>query len=145
MPDQAFARTLEYIAKKTAGKRFARRDDIVPVEIKDFLAEVGFLTPLFDGDGNVKDVTVQLQGTHIVSFYGEYTGKGVREEMAEEIAERIITAVTACVETRLPTIAETKTKTGHDKDFVARALYVPLSENGKDVDRCFVHFRMKAG
>lgn len=145
LPDAAFEQSLHYVESKTGGRRFARRDDIIPVEIKNILSEVAFLTPVFGKDGEVIDASVQLQGTQIVGFYGEFTGKGVREGMADEIAERIIAAIAVCIDTRRPVIAETRTLTKDDKDMTARALYIPLSENGQDIDRCFVHFRINLG
>lgn len=143
LPDQAFEDDLEYIEGKTGGERLACRSDIVPSEIVDILPEIVFVTPIYDAENQICDVSIKLEGTKLVSFYGEHTGSNVGKGFDPEITMRIVAAVSSCVETSEPVMAELILHSASQRTVVVRSLYVPLSEDGENIESCFVHFRIQ--
>lgn len=143
LPDPAFEQDLQYIQKKTQGDRFASRADIVPQEIIDILPEIAFVTPILDDDGRVLDLTIKLEGTMLVSFYGEHTGHKTDDGFDPEVRMRLIAAVASCLKTRAPVLAELRLHSSLQRKVIVRSLYIPLSDDGQTIDSCFVHFRIQ--
>lgn len=140
--DEGVERLLDYIDKKTGGTRLPKRADINPVDLKDLLPEICFFTPVYDDGGCVSDVIVTLQGTKAANFYGEHTGKSVLLHPSPEVGRRILTSVVATVQERRPNLA-LATSLSQQKDYLTvKALYIPMAEDGKVIDRLLVFIRV---
>jgi len=136
--DDIVDRVLTYVESKTKGGRFATRADIRPDEMKDLLPNMCFFVPVFDEDGELEDVNIPLMGTNVVRFYGELTGKNVRSHPNPEVSNRIMVTVAQILKKRCPTLAESKVLSSDKTHLAVRAIYVPMSEDGENIDRFLV-------
>ncbi|NVJ71345.1 MAG: PAS domain-containing protein [Alphaproteobacteria bacterium] len=132
-------RVLRYFEDKTKGKRLPRRSDVVPSELKDVLPDICFMAPVFDPAGVIEDITVQLMGTNVVSFYGEMTGKSVFEHPSSQIGQRILASMTKAIRDREPVTTFANSLSDEKSHLQVSVLYIPMAENGKDIDRFFMH------
>lgn len=133
---------LSYFEKKTGGTRMPRRADVSPAELKPYLPDICIMEPHYSHDGRVENVTITLQGTSAVSFYGEMTGQLVTSHPSPEVGERIIRSAQKCVDCHAPVaiIAQALSKTKQHLKVIA--LYVPLSHDNKTINKFFVHVRV---
>lgn len=121
----------------------ARRGDVSPSELKPFLPEICLMEPIYGLEGHVADVKLLLQGTSMVSFYGEMTGKSVSTHPSPEVGERIILSCQKCIDSKEPLVVRAEALS-RDKAFLRlTALYVPLSDDGQLIDRLFVQVRVQ--
>ena len=140
--DEGIDLILDYVDEKTESKRFLKRSDISPRDLKAMLPDICFFVPVWGEAGQLEDVYFPLMGTNVVNFYGELTGKTVSAHPNEDVSRRIIATVARTLETRRATLAESEVLfAGHETSAI-RALYVPMSEDGKKIDRFFVYFRV---
>lgn len=137
------ARILGYFDTRTGGKRFPCRADIEPGKLKDVLPDVCIMTPDFDPAGVLDDITVRLMGTNVVNFYGELTGKSIFTHPSPEIADRIFKSAVFCLERRKPVVVQAFTLSEEKNHLKVSVIYVPLSENNKDIDRFFLHVTVR--
>jgi len=140
--DKNIDQILSYVEEKTGGKRFAKRSDIQPSELKDLLPDICFFIPRYGNDGVLDDVDITLMGTNVVSFYGELTGQNVKSHPSPVIAERILACVSKTINNRRPTFAEAASLSPDQNYLAVKALYVPLSEDGQLIDRLLVYVRV---
>lgn len=135
---------LSYFEEKTGGDRLARRADVNPAALKPFLPDICIHRAVYDENGALQDIIVQLIGTEVTSFYGEMTGKSVREHPAREVANRIFVAGQTCIEQRRPVVAVAQALSAKKNHLRVNILYVPLSEDGEVIDRLFLLVRVRA-
>jgi len=140
--DRGVERLLSYIEAKTGEKRFAKRADINPAELKDLLPDICFFVPIYDENNNIIDIQVKLQGTKAASFYGEFTGKSVHSHPSSEVGTRIAASVKAVAERRCSIFVESSTLSRKKDHLRAKALYVPMAEDGENIDRLLVYVRV---
>jgi len=140
--DKSVDRMLSYFERKTQGARLARRSDVNPSELKDFLPEICFFSLVYDEEGAVSDAIVRLEGTSATSFYGEFTDQSVRNHPSPEVSERILTAARKTVENRCPFFSEAASLSEGKDNLMAKALYVPMAEDGIHIDRLFIYIRL---
>jgi hypothetical protein len=127
---------LKYFEQKTGGKRLPYRADISPRDLKKFLPELFLFQILYDPDGGVEDLMVQLMGTTVANFYGEITGQTVREGApSPEVTERILIACRRMLASGRPVVAEASSLSEEKNHLRVQVLYVPMSEDGTLIDR----------
>ncbi len=131
---------LGYFEGKTGGARLPRRSDISPHELKPFLPELFIFQLLYGADGKLEDLLVQLMGTTVAGFYGEITGQTVRQGAPSRlVTERILAACHRILESGEPVVAEASSLSEEKNHLRVQVLYVPLSEDGKLIDRICGH------
>lgn len=140
--DKQVARLVEFVDSKTGGERFLKRADINPAELKDILPDICFFSPVYNDDGEVVDVFINLMGTRAVGFYGEYTNKNVSEHQFPEVAERVTGAIKFVVQNRYPFQAEAEALSSDETYLLVKALYFPMAEDGETIDRILVYVRV---
>ncbi|WP_286829010.1 MULTISPECIES: PAS domain-containing protein [Kordiimonas] len=136
-------RVLAYFEERTGGKRLACRADIEPGQLRDILPDVCIMTPEFDPAGVLEDVKVRLMGTNVVNFYGEMTGKSIFIHPSSEVADRIFKSAAFCLERRKPVLVQAYTLSEEKNYLRVSVMYVPLSENNRDIDRLFLHVAVR--
>jgi hypothetical protein len=123
-------RMAEYLARKRGERDMASRNDIDPVEMREFLPYV----VLVDIQQDPLRVFYRLVGTRIVEFYGEFTNTWMHERSLSPeyraIAENIYTRL---IETRAPVYGITEMRTRYDAIVSYEWGYFPLSSDGKTV------------
>lgn len=141
--DEGVDRLLGYLHSKTNGKRLPKRSEIKPNEIKDIIADICILQPVYDDSGDMTDVMVRLLGTNVTSFYGEQTGKSVTAHPSPDVGPRVMHCVRAASSAREPLLMEISSL-NEDQSFVVtlKGVYVPMSEDGAQVDRVMVYLRV---
>lgn len=133
---------LQYFEEKTGGVRLAKREDLNPLELKDYLPQIGLFEPILNAQGQVSDIYISLLGSRLDDFYGRMTGKKVSEFKHAQIAMRIIQACRQCVELRKPIVVSADALS-EEKNFLSiMVLYVPMSSDGETIDRIFLHNRV---
>lgn len=140
--DETVDRILSYVEGKTGPDRFAKRSDIQPADMKDLLPDICFFVPVRGEAGELEDVHIPLMGTNVVRFYGELTGQGVLAHPNAEVSDRIMATVIQILKDRRPALAESKVLSSKKQHLAVRALYVPMSEDGQNIDRLFVYLRV---
>lgn len=120
----------DYLARKRGARSIASRNDIDPVEIREFLPYV----VLVDIQPDPLRVFYRLVGTRIAEFYGEFTGTWMHErkisDAYREIAERIYRTL---LETKAPVFGVTEMRTRYDAVVSYEWGYFPLSNDGETV------------
>ncbi len=135
---------LRYFEDKTGGIRLAKREDLNPLELKDYLPQIGLFEPILNTEGVVSDILITLLGSRLDEFYGRMTGKKVSEFKHAQIAMRIIQACRQCVELRKPLVVSADALS-EEKNFLSiMVLYVPMSSDGVTIDRIFLHNRVSS-
>lgn len=130
---------LKYFEQKTGDARLPRRDDLQPMELKQYLPQVGLFEPIYDDDGQLVDADIPLLGSRLDDFYGHMTGKRVKDFPQAQVAMRIIQACRQCVSLKRPIIVKAQSLSD-EKNFLAiTVLYIPMSNDGETIDRIFLH------
>lgn len=123
-------RMAAYLARKRGERAMASRDDIDPLELREYLPYV----VLVDIQAAPLKVFYRLVGTRIAEFYGEFTGTWMHERPISEpyrkIAENIYRTL---VETKAPVYGATEMRTRYDAVVSYEWGYFPLSSDGKTV------------
>ena len=118
------------------------RAQINPVELKKYLEHIVLLDVVKEGEN--LQLTVRLIGGHVVDYYGEITGKDVREMGNSQAIERIYYAARHIIETDVPMLTISPAYSA-DKSFMeAVALYVPLFDNEGRVAKILVAVNVSA-
>jgi hypothetical protein len=130
---------LDYFGEKTGGSRLPCRADVVPGELTAFLPGIVLMKIEYNDSGNVKDLIFGLMGTRVAGFYGERTGKSVNSVDNDESPPRIFNAVENVLENRAPYIIMLNRMSSERFFLKVGGLYVPLSEDGNNIDKIFVY------
>lgn len=125
-----------YWRDKCAGDHLPARADIRPTEISHFIDH----TVIMDVGGSLPDFTlnIRLIGTHVTTFYGEITGKDVREMSNQNAAERIYHICTKVLADRQPHLTVTPAFSPDRQYLEAYALYMPLFGDDGRIDKIMV-------
>ncbi|MBO6504173.1 MAG: PAS domain-containing protein [Kordiimonadaceae bacterium] len=133
---------LRYFEEKTGGSRLPRREDLNPIELKDYLPQIGLFEPILNAKGQVSDIYISLLGSRLDDFYGRMTGKKISEHKQVQIAMRIIQSCRQCIELKRPVVVSADALS-EEKNFLSiMVLYVPMSSDGETIDRIFLHNRV---
>ncbi len=141
--DRVVDESLSYFEAKTQGKRLPKRADLNPADMKPILPEVAILELLYDRNGSVTDAKTSLLGSKLDDYYGALTGKLVSQYPAREVSERVLQGCkySSAIKKPFMTMADTLSE---QKNFLATtALYMPMSNDGTQVDRIFLHLQVK--
>lgn len=118
------------------------RADINPLAMKKYLEHIVLIDIVRDGDS--WNLVVRLIGGHVSAFYGEITGKDIREMGNAKAIERIYYAARHIMETEVPMLTISPAYLP-DKSFMeAVALYAPLFDNDKNVVKILVAVNVSA-
>ena len=130
---------LKYFEKKTGGVRLAKRRDLNPNDLKEDLPEIGLFEPIYGAEGQFVDADISLLGSRLDEFYGHMTGKRVNQFNNPQVAARVIEACREVTERKQPLVVHADALSRHKSHLSITVLYVPLSNDGKTVDRIFLH------
>lgn len=123
-------RMTAYLARKRGGRPMATREDIDPVELREFLPYM----VLVDIQAKPLRVFYRLVGTRIVEFYGEFTGTWMHERPISDAYRRVAENVyRTLIETKAPVFGVTEMRTRYDAVVSYEWGYFPLSSDGNNV------------
>ena len=128
--DPMLGKALAYWQSKRRGRSVPARSDIDPVEIPALLPNIQLIEVVSDGSFRYR-----LVGTALVDAFGrDYTGGYVGKLIDTRRAETLIEHHQRVCAERKPVFARSRYLTTKDIDLVANRLYLPLSEDGLDVN-----------
>ncbi len=123
-------RMTAYLSRKRGDRRIAAREDIDPVELREFLPYM----VLVDIQPEPLRVFYRLVGTRIVEFYGEFTGTWMHERPISEAYRRIAENIyRTLIATKAPVFGVTEMRTRYDAVVSYEWGYFPLSGDGVTV------------
>lgn len=119
-----------YLTRKRGERAMASRNDIDPVEIREFLPHM----VLVDIQADPLRVYYRLVGTRIVEFYGEFTGTWMHERKISDEYRQIAEGIyRRLLETGAPVYGVTEMRTRYDAVVSYEWGYFPLSTDGHNV------------
>lgn len=130
-----FTRLLTYFEDSTGGNRLPSRRDFRPADIKDLLPLLCMWDIETGPDGKLHDAVFRLMGTKVTDLYGEHTGNSSRDFPDPDVAGRIMTALEWIVANRTPLAYEVRGITKWRDYMNMRLLYIPMSDDGRTVNR----------
>lgn len=137
-----FVHILSYFERKRANRRFNRRSDVSPSELKAYLPWVALLEPIWGEGGDVCDARVTLHGSQAAAAYSDVTGKRVRDVHKEEVANRVIASLDASVKRGQGVIGRSEERTGPPPHVRLNILYLPLSHDDHQISHFFAYGRL---
>ena len=139
-PDADFARTItdprllalyQYWAEKAGARCMPRRDEMDPIEMKAWLANL----ILVEFKGAFESYRVKLEGTNIETFYRERrTGRGIEALTSEPERQLMKAQYWPVVERGLPAFYEVEFINSEGKLSRQIKLLLPLSDDGVTVN-----------
>lgn len=142
--DSVVDQDLKYFEECTGGMRLPRRADLRPRDLKSILPEIALVEPIYDAAGSMVDVRGLLEGTKLDSFYGPMTGMLISAYPNKLVSDRILQACRHCVELARPIVVSSDALSDQKNHLAITVLYVPMSEDGKLIDRIFIHNQVKS-
>ena len=130
---------LKYFEQKTGGARLAKRRDLNPTDLKEDLPEIGLFEPIYSEEGQFVDADISLLGSRLDEFYGSMTGKRINQFHNPQVAARVIEACREVTERKQPLVVKAGALSRHQSHLSITVLYVPFSNDGKTIDRIFLH------
>ncbi len=118
------------------------RADINPMEMKKYLEHIVLMDIVHDGDS--WNLMVRLIGSHVTAYYGEITGKDIRDMGNTKAIERIYYAARHIMETERPMLTILPAYSTDKSYMEAVALYAPLFDNDKNVAKILVAVNVSA-
>lgn len=112
------------------------RADINPLEMKKYLEHIVLMDVVQDEQD--WHLIVRLIGGHVSNFYGEITGKDVREMGNTQAIERIYYAARHIIDTDVPMLTISPAYSADRSFMEAVALYLPLFDNDENVVKILV-------
>lgn len=124
---------LSYWERLCAGRMAPSRADIRPADIPRILPHLLLLDVLESG----MDFHIRLMGTHVVNGLGaDLTGRYLSEVAGGGDENPMLTLARQAVETRVPNIlGYRRLRPSGRLVILSEAIALPLSENGRDIDR----------
>jgi len=123
------AGALAYWRRKRGGRALPSRRDIDPVEVPTLLPHLQLIET---ADGRFR---YRLIGTALVQAFGkDYTGQYLDEFISGGRADAIVAVYRSIVATRRPAFLRSRYLTTKSVDLVANRLYLPLSDDGQQVN-----------
>lgn len=130
---------LDYALSKGQGKRLPMRQDLSPADMKEILPDVLILEPQVEADGRLTDILVRLAGTNIATFYGQVSGKSLRELSDPMAAERGFEGVVETLRRREPVVGVSVKLNDNLPYFQVTVLFIPLVGENGEISQIFVH------
>ncbi len=132
---------------KTGGDRLACRNDLNPAEIINFLPYVSLFELSLDEQATVKDIKCRLFGTGLVDFYGEWTGKTIRNNDSSDALknihpnthDRLIGMINKMIRVKKPVTLYSEQVSEDRSYWQIRNLAIPFAKNGHDIDMLFMY------
>ncbi|MBL4790018.1 MAG: hypothetical protein JKY60_13590 [Kordiimonadaceae bacterium] len=131
-----------FLTEKTGGQRFLRRSDFTPAEVQKWLPNISVFDLVYDGSGLVVDAIIRLLGSSAVSIYGEHTGKSIFSH-SPTTGENILGMVQMMVAENQVVVGLVTKHFKNRPDVQLRALCVPISENGVNVNQMLIHLDVR--
>ena len=130
-----FDEVITFFEGKTKGQRMARRSDFTPTELQKYLPNIVLVELKYNDVDKVVDIYCQVCGSKCAALYGEVTGTWLSTFESQDVFIRIKNRC-QLVADKCQEIAITTQVLSKDKEhIVLRALYVPLSEDNKRVNK----------
>ncbi len=141
---------VDFFEGKTGGKRFACRDDLDPAEIIKYLPYITIFELDINDEGMVNDLKVRLFGTAMSDFYGEWTGRVVKNDIGADSLKqtfpdsfnRILAMTSFLLEKRMPIILESEQVSDDRPYWQVKNLAIPFSQSGSDIDMMFMYVEL---
>ena len=142
---------IKYFNDKTNGKRLASRQDLQPFDMVASLPFITLFDIFYDKKGMVADLQFRLQGTSMVDFYGEWTGRSILKDDGKECLksvypetyERLISIAQTALDKRKPFVFCSKQVSQAYYYLTIESLVVPMSDDGENINILFTHSSMK--
>jgi len=132
----------DYWLSKHEGSHLPRRSDIKPNELVKHLEHLVILD--VEGEPDAPSYKVRLIGSHVVNFYGEYTGKDVQEIDTTNAADRISIMCGLVLKEKQAQLSITPTKTPDGDQLRIYALYLPLYDAQDEIHKILVAIDVRA-
>ncbi len=133
---------LDFWRAKGGEDKTITRADISPMELKQYISQVVLMDVVREGNG--WKLIVRLIGGHVSGFYGEITGKDVREMDNTKAIERIYSVCSRMLETEKP-IYTVAPALSPDRSYMeALALYLPLFDDEGKINKIMVAVHVSA-
>jgi len=113
-----------YWREKCPEHALPSRADIQPTEMRTLLPHLALLDVAPTADGF--RLHTRLIGTHVTHYFGEMTGRDIREMPNQAAAERIYHMSGLAIEDRAPTLSRVRGFAPDKEHLEALALYCPL-------------------
>lgn len=127
---------LDLWRSKGGDEKTIKRANISPLEMKKYLEHV-VLMDVQRQDGNW-NLIVRLIGSHVVAYYGEITGKDVRDMANSKAIERIYYISRRVIEHKEPAMTISPAFSPEKEYMEAVALYLPLFDDNEEVVKIMV-------
>lgn len=127
---------LDLWRSKGGEQKTISRADISPMEMKQYLEHVVLMDVVRDQD--TWRLQVRLIGGHVATFYGEITGKDIREMENSKAVERIYFISGRVIERQEPAMTVSPAFSPDKLYMEAVALYVPLFNKDGEVNKIMV-------
>ncbi len=134
---------LDIWQQKGGEDRTITRADLSPMEMKKYLEHVVLLDVTREGAQDF-GLLVRLIGGHVAGFYGEITGKDVREMENNKAIERIYCGCGEVLKSSEPTMTIAPAFSPDRHYLEASALYLPLFDEYGMVNKIMVAVHVSA-
>lgn len=121
---------------KGGDQKSIKRADFSPIELKKYLEHVVLMDVIRDRGS--WSLTVRLIGGHVANYYGEITGKDVREMNNSKAIERIYYVSRRVIERKEPAMTVSPAFSPERLFMEALALYMPLFDEQNTVEKIMV-------
>jgi hypothetical protein len=141
--DPVLGPALAYWARKRGPNSMPRKRDIDPVELSRKLLPNIQIIEVVDGGARFR---YRLVGTASVDAFGsDYTGRYVDEMFSDNRLNFILSIYSTVRTTKIPLFSLNRYHTTKSIDLYAYRIYMPLSENGIEVDNILGILRFESG
>jgi hypothetical protein len=140
--DAVLGRVLVYWEERRGSRRMPARRDLDPVDLAPVLPHLQLIDVVLPDRFRYR-----LVGTALVDAFGrDYTGRFVDELLLGTGRSELITRVfTSVRENARPVFLQARYYTTKNVDFMTNRIYLPLSENGRDVNMMLAAFSFDFG
>ncbi len=126
----------EYWLSKHQEDQLPSRADIRPMEIRKHLDHLVIME--VTGDHTPFGLHVRLIGTHVANFYGEISGKDIRDMKNQIAANRIYHTSGLLLSEDAPQLCVTPAIAPDRQYLEAFALYLPLYDDARNIEKILV-------
>lgn len=133
---------LDLWRRKGGEEKKISRADVSPVEMKKYLEHVVLMDVVHETGG--WRLVVRLIGGHVANFYGEITGKDIREMENSKAIERIYYVSGQVMEHGLPLMTVSPAFSPDRLYMEAIAIYLPLFDGDGKVNKIMVAVHVSA-
>ncbi|SDD37787.1 MULTISPECIES: PAS domain-containing protein [Kordiimonas] len=126
----------DYWLSKHTGDKLPCRADVRPTEIRKHLDHLVIMDVTRDHEPF--GLHVRLIGTHVANFYGEISGKDIREMTNQIAANRIYHTSALVLSENVPQLCITPAISPDREYLEAFALYLPLYDDAGEIEKILV-------